>query len=78
VYSNIDISDSMTVKLDNEYLEMPEFVKGIRRAPDRGFTLNKSQTVTALLNSLRYVPEELHERLAPEFLEELKTRGRKY
>ena len=78
MYSNIDISDSMTVKLDNEYLEMPEFVKGIRRAPDRGFTLNKSQTVTALLNSLRYVPEELHERLAPEFLEELKTRGRIY
>ena len=30
------------------------------------------------MNALRYVPEELHETLAPEFLEELKTRGRIY
>ncbi len=27
------------------------------------------------MNALRYVPEELHEELAPEFLEELLTRG---
>ena len=56
----------------------PSFVEGIRRAPDRGYTLTPEQTVTALKNALRYIPKELHEQLAPEFLEELKTRGRIY
>ncbi|MDX9805035.1 MAG: urocanate hydratase, partial [bacterium] len=32
----------------------------------------------ALRNALRYVPEELHEQLAPEFYEELMTHGRIY
>lgn len=54
------------------------FVGGIRRAPDRGYTLNPSQTATALKNALRYIPKELHETLAPEFMEELRTRGRIY
>jgi urocanate hydratase len=76
--SNFDISDAMTVRLDSELPEMPKFEEGIRRAPDRGFTLTKEQTETALKNALRYVPEELHEKLAPEFLEELMTRGRIY
>ena len=34
--------------------------------------------MTALKNALRYLPESLHEKVAPEFLEELKTRGRIY
>jgi urocanate hydratase len=76
--TNRKISEAMTVKLGNELPEMPEFEKGIRRAPDRGFTLTKAQTETALKNALRYIPEELHEVLAPEFMEELKTRGRIY
>ena len=76
--SNLDIANAMTVKLDNELPKMPEFVKGIRRAPDRGFRLTPSQTEVALKNALRYVPEELHEQLAPEFLEELLTLGRIY
>ena len=54
------------------------FVEGIRRAPDRGFTLSPAQTATALKNALRYIPKELHETLAPEFMEELRTRGRIY
>lgn len=76
--SNIDISNAMTIKLDNELPTMPKFADGIRRAPDRGFSLTKEQTKTALKNALRYIPEELHEKLAPEFMEELKTRGRIY
>lgn len=68
----------MTIKLDNILPEMPQFVEGIRRAPDRGFKLTKDQTETALKNALRYIPEELHETLAPEFLEELMTMGRIY
>jgi len=76
--SNYHISQAMTIKLDSELPEMQEFVEGIRRAPDRGFSLSPSQTKIALKNALRYVPEELHEQLAPEFLEELRTRGRIY
>jgi len=76
--SNADIAESMTIKLDGVLPPMPDFVPGIRRAPDRGFTLTRNQTVVALKNALRYIPEELHEALAPEFLEELRTRGRIY
>ncbi|MFO7713289.1 urocanate hydratase, partial [Desulfosarcina sp.] len=39
---------------------------------------SRSQTVTALKNALRYVPGQHHAALIPEFLEELKTRGRIY
>ncbi|MBQ2591930.1 MAG: urocanate hydratase [Candidatus Riflebacteria bacterium] len=75
---NKTIASAMTIKLDNKLPEYPKFVEGIRRAPDRGFTLNQHETEIALKNALRYVPEELHEALIPEFLEELKTRGRIY
>ena len=76
--NNKDIEAAMTVKLDHVFYEMPEFVAGIRRAPARSFTLGRQQTEIALKNALRYIPEEFHERLAPEFLEELTTRGRIY
>ena len=66
------------ITLDSVWPEMPSFVEGIRRAPDRGYTLNDQKTVTALKNALRYLPEELHAQAAPEFLEELRTRGRIY
>ncbi len=76
--SNHDIGSAMTIKLDAVLPEYPVFQEGIRRAPDRGFRLTPEQTKLALKNALRYIPEELHEVLAPEFLEELKTRGRIY
>jgi urocanate hydratase len=58
--------------------EMPNFVDGIRRAPARHFNLNQNDTGLALKNALRYVPEEWHSTLAPEFLRELVSRGRIY
>ena len=64
--------------LDNKLPPLPSFQEGIRRAPDRGFRLTEAQTMTALKNALRYIPTELHSTLAPEFLHELKTRGRIY
>ncbi|MDD4504301.1 MAG: urocanate hydratase [Clostridiaceae bacterium] len=76
--SNSEISKAMTVKLEGVLPEYPKFLEGIRRAPDRGFKLTPAQTETALKNALRYIPEELHEQVAPEFLEELLTRGRIY
>jgi urocanate hydratase len=76
--NNSIIAQAMTIKLDPVLPEYPKFVEGIRRAPDRGFKLTPAQTETALKNALRYIPEELHEQVAPEFLEELLTRGRIY
>jgi urocanate hydratase len=68
----------MNVALSKSLPAYPSFIEGIRRAPDRGFQLSESQTHTALKNALRYVPTELHEQLIPEFLEELRVRGRIY
>lgn len=68
----------MKMTLSNQLPEYPVFAEGIRRAPDRGYTLSPAQTVTALKNALRYIPVELHRKLVPEFLEELRTRGRIY
>ena len=62
---NKAIANAMTIKLDNEYPDYPDFQEGIRRAPDRGFILTNAQAKIALKNALRYVPEELHEKLAP-------------
>ncbi len=75
---NKTISQAMEIKLDGPLPAPKPFQPGIRRAPDRGYTLNRAQTLVALKNALRYIPEEYHETLAPEFLEELRTRGRIY
>ncbi len=75
---NDKIKEAMRIKLDDVLPPYPKFIDGIRRAPDRGFTLNKSQTEIAIKNALRYIPEEFHEEMAKEFMEELKTRGRIY
>lgn len=77
IYNNL-ISKAMTIKLDEGLPDMPEFEQNIRRAPDRGYRLTPEQTKLALKNALRYIPEVLHEKLAPEFLNELLTRGRIY
>jgi urocanate hydratase len=71
----------MSVQLDallEEIPAVPDFVKGIRRAPARHFNLSQKDTELALKNALRYIPAEWHRALAPEFLEELMTRGRIY
>ncbi len=64
-----------------ELTELPqpkEFDPQYRRAPNRGYHLDRHDTLVALKNALRYVPEEHHEIVAPEFLEELRTMGRIY
>lgn len=78
MYDNKVIGESMQIKLDIYLPDYPKFDESIRRAPKREFTLTKRETEIALKNALRYVPEELHEKLAPEFLDELLTRGRIY
>ncbi|HWW42815.1 urocanate hydratase [Pedobacter sp.] len=47
-------------------------------APKRKDILNQEEKKLSLRNALRYFPEEWHEELAAEFLEELNTYGRIY
>lgn len=74
----MDLSKAMKIKLPETLPKYPKFIDGIRRAPSRGYRLNKNQTKLALKNALRYIPFSLHERIAPEFMDELVTRGRIY
>ncbi|MFO7888066.1 MAG: urocanate hydratase [Eubacteriales bacterium] len=75
---NMDISNSMTIKLDSELPKHPGFDPKYRRAPKREVTLTDREIKLALKNALRYIPEEHHEKLAPEFLDELMNMGRIY
>jgi len=61
------------------YLPKPLiFEADINRAPVRKDILSAEEKRLAVRNALRYFPEELHEILAPEFADELKTYGRIY
>jgi urocanate hydratase len=62
----------------DELPDMPAFVEGIRRAPRRDASLSSRQEALALSNALRYIPPKWHEKLAPEFMAELRERGRIY
>lgn len=77
---NQKIYDAMTIKLTAEDipLEIPKLDPTIRRAPKRIAKLSEHDRELAVRNALRYIPEEFHEMLAPEFLEELETYGRIY
>ena len=76
--SNKESEKAMKINLDKNLPRYPEFKDSIRRTPSRGFHLTQAQTKIAIKNALRYVPEELHEILAPEFMEELRIYGRIY
>lgn len=76
--TNKEIDCTMQIKLDAVLPEPAAFKEGVRRAPVRGFRLTRDQSKVALKNALRYVPGELHSKLAGEFMEELKSYGRIY
>ena len=69
---------AMTIRLDMELPEYPEFVEGIRRAPKRESKLSESDIRLAVKNALRYIPERYHEQMAKEFYDELMEHGRIY
>ena len=78
---NVAMSQAMKIHLGeifDDLPELPEFVDGIRRAPARHFNLTPKDTELALKNALRYIPEKWHRILAPEFMDELLSRGRIY
>jgi urocanate hydratase len=77
--TNTEVFSAMRLRLEFDELPPdPVFEAGIRRAPRREAKLTKAQEALALRNALRYIPEKWHARLAPEFLAELRTRGRIY
>ncbi|MBW2441303.1 MAG: urocanate hydratase [Deltaproteobacteria bacterium] len=78
---NTDVSQAMKIHLGEIFEDLPaspDFEDGIRRAPARHFNLTQTETELALKNALRYIPEKWHQTLAPEFMEELVSRGRIY
>lgn len=64
--------------LSDELPEYPKMRDDIRRAPARKLDLSRNEVKIALKNALRYIPEHLHKKIASEFAEELKTKGRIY
>ena len=77
---NKEIFEAMTIKLTTEDIPVviPKMDPKFRRAPKRVVHLEKEEIELALKNALRYIPEEFHEKLAPEFLDELMEHGRIY
>jgi urocanate hydratase len=75
----IETANRVTVEaLEHELPEAPKFDPSYRRAPSRGLKLDDQDTKLAVRNALRYVHPKFHAKLATEFLNELKTRGRIY
>ena len=68
----------MTIETEGRLPKYHEPDKKYRRAPKRELLLNEREIKQALKNALRYIPEPLHAEIAPEFLDELMTRGRIY
>ncbi|HUU05783.1 MAG TPA: urocanate hydratase [Patescibacteria group bacterium] len=74
----LNLNEARCLTLPEELPDRKDFLAGIRRAPDRGFSLSLAQTRVALKNALRYIPSPLHKEIAPEFMDELLNRGRIY
>lgn len=81
MFSEKKISSHMQFQLLEDTDVLPpraSFAPGIRRAPVRQMRLDQQDVELALHNALRYIPVRFHQDLAPEFLDELLTRGRIY
>lgn len=68
---NNSSAPAMTICLPDTLSSEQQFLPGIHRTLDR----DRSQNVVALKNALHYIPQNLHDKLIPEFLEGLKTRA---
>ena len=74
---SLDKAGGLRLEFD-ELPSDPVFEPAFRRAPSRDAPLTRAQEALAVKNALRYVPERWHARLAPEFTDELRNRGRIY
>ncbi len=64
--------------IPNTLPELQPYDTNINHAPKRKDILTHEEKKLALRNALRYFPQQLHEQLAPEFVEELNKYGRIY
>lgn len=62
--------------IPSELPEHPGHDSSVDHAPNRRQILTSDEKVLALQNALRYIPQEHHEALAAEFMDELNTYGR--
>ena len=77
--SQLSFADEITQGIPSELPPIPtEYSKTVNHAPQRPQVLSSPEERLALANALRYFPSKLHETLASEFAEELKTDGRIY
>ncbi|MFW6020181.1 MAG: urocanate hydratase [Bacteroidales bacterium] len=76
--TNEEFRNDILAGIPDELPEMPDFKDDINRAPVRKDILSEDEKKLALKNALRYFPEKFHDKLAPEFAEELKKYGRIY
>ena len=75
---NRTVSKAMTIKLDYDLPEYPQFDPQYRRAPRRESHLSESDKVLAIKNALRYIHPDHHEQMAKEFAQELEEHGAQY
>lgn len=71
-------SDQIRTGIPTELPPPKIYDPNISHAPKRKEILTKEEKVLALKNALRYIPQQWHEELAPEFAKELNDYGRIY
>jgi urocanate hydratase len=79
-YENLISSTPRIVvdELETFLPDSPPMDPRYRRAPSRGYYLDQQDTELALKNALRYIHPKFHKTLIPEFMDELRSRGRIY
>ena len=70
--------DELKRGIPDEIPAVPPEEPGISHAPARPLNLTAAERALALRNALRYFPDRLHAKLAPEFAHELQRDGRIY
>ena len=75
---NNEFQEEILAGIPAQLPEAQPYDKEINHAPKRKDILKPEEKVLALKNALRYFPEALHAKLAPEFAQELKEYGRIY
>ena len=74
----MNFKDQIKLGIPNQLPKKKARPENLSHAPKRKQILSSSEKKLALKNALRYFPENFHEELVPEFLEELNLYGRIY
>ena len=74
----MNFKDKIKLGIPNQLPQKKTRQENLSHAPKRKQILSASEKKLALKNALRYFPENFHEELVPEFLEELNLFGRIY